>query len=341
VAFLRLILCVLILPACSLDPGALPGDGGGVMDSAADGADPMDTTPPSDTGGPGDSTTPTDTGGPDADDAGGALTNFYDVTWGPGVPVRELHDMDSCETDPVLTPDERWLFISRPDRGLTRAGCYADRRFFVYEWNDGAPELVAKLQLFDSGAGEESNAHPLDGGLFGRPGSTLMIYVAGPMTGSRRLAFGWLSAAPSGAPIVRGAWGYLGISGYAPSLTNDGTRLTYGVVDDLYESVGLAPDGFGVGTRVLPGGRGESDAALSPDGRLLVLGRPDDDPLRLYVVRRREVDEAFGADELLPDTINLPGGGTDPFITTSGDLLYTTADGAGAQRVYIARRIAP
>jgi hypothetical protein len=289
----------------------------------------------------------------DDEDEPPVVPNFYDLDWAEPVPMEETVDGSSCETDPVLSSDMQWLFVSRPLP--TVSGCYSDRRFHIFNWGDGTPTHRGRLDLFDSTSRAESNAHPVDGAVYGRPGSLLFAFTAETESSGTQLRWIWLEGSPP-SPADGEVHDLVALNaeggGSSPSLNLEGDRIVYarnlddGQSDDLWESVGSPLTGFEAPVRLtdICSSQRETDPALSPDGRVLafVVGGADDD-LDIWVARREEVDLPFEDPERLPKgagEINTPSAEMDAFISAEGDLLFVSARGDDTtRRVYFAPAI--
>ena len=322
-----LVLVIALCEACSLDRDLASR----AMDGAVDGrATPSDADTIRDgVAQDGPEPTPRD-GGDDPSD------------WSDPEPVPGVSDPIGCETDPVLTGDLGLLFLSRP--ALPGGDCRGDRSFFVFQWNGGAPTLLGALGRFDGEVTSESNAHPVDGALAGRPGEILFVHTAeGGDLANRDLRVIWLSASNPLAPP--GAWTSLDSlnteteAESSPTLTNDGATILFGRGDDIWQSTG-APPTFYPMPRAL-GLTPAIDPAISTDGRLLVFERGGD----LFIARRAGVEAPFDSPVPLPSgptRINTMWDESDPFIASNGDLLFTSTRGDGAtSRVFRARAAWP
>lgn len=280
---------------------------------------------------------PTDTGR----DVG--VEDFRDVAWGDAVPLPGTADGSRCETDPVLTSDLQWLFLSRQESA--EEGCFRDRRFHVFRWNAGSPTYVGMLPRFDASR-VETNPHPLDGRYAGEPGRIVFFHSANDGSGPDDVRWTLLEGSAPMTPVG----GFMLVTGIdtpgddeMPTLTVDGTRMVFTRDRDLWEASGAAPDDWrrtreiGAVNTADP----EIDPAVSPDGRVLVFGRirPGVDQGDLYVARRDDPEEPFGPAEPLA-TVNTDDEEADAFITSTGDLLFAS-DRDGPFRVYVAPRIAP
>jgi hypothetical protein len=262
--------------------------------------------------------------------------NFYDLAWGDPVALTSTADPMRCETDPVVTTDLRWLYVSRPEAALD--DCYRSRRFHVFEYNDGAPVYVTILPRFD-GLHDENNAHPTDGAVAGRPGRVLFFYQSSfaAFTDIRMVELTGdaapISVTSGPNTIVSGALG--------PTLTADGTHMIFSAGGMFHELTGTPPSSWGapVPLATVSGADDEGDPALSADGRVLVFFvRSGPEEPDLWVARRREPTMAFDDPIRLPAPINSASAEMDSFLTAAGDLLYMS-NRDGSRRVYLARRV--
>jgi len=274
-----------------------------------------------------------------------APTNFYGVQWNPPQIMTTTVDAERCETDPVVTSDLRWLYLTRPAAAAT--DCYLDRRFHLFHWNNGVPIEVATLPKFESGI-DENNPHPVDGVYAGHPGWQLFMHTAYLGTSGSQLRGVWLRGDPPA--IVDGApWPLANVNpGGSPGLTVPGDRMVFTRDGDLYESTGAPPNNWGSAVKldsVSSPSVGDTDPALSADGRVLVFVRPVDatEDYDLWVARRSDPAGVFAAPELLPKAagaINTDQAEMDAFITAAGDLLYMS-NRSGTRRAYLARGFVP
>lgn len=263
--------------------------------------------------------------------------SFYDLDWGDPVALGSTVDGNRCETDPVVTTDLRWLYVSRPNDEF--ADCYSDRRFHVFRYDDGDPIYVSILARFDA-LTEENNPHPLSGAVIGSPDRVLFFYQS-TFASFIDIRMVELAGEPpigvSSGPntIVSGALG--------PTLTADGTRMIFSAGGRFIETTGTPPATWTGGADLDSVSRAddEGDAALSADGRVLVyFARWGGEEPDLWVARRREVTMPFDDPVRLPAPINSPSAEMDSFLTSSGDLLYVSARGDGTRRrIYLARRV--
>jgi hypothetical protein len=295
---------------------------------------------------------PPDGASPDGGmDGGTDPGGFYDLAWGAPVELAGAGAFGTCETDPTVTADLAWLVFSRATG--TPGDCYSYRRFHVMAWNDGNPVGIPTLvPMFDALAQPETNGHPFDGAVIGMPGRMLLFHAA-VVSDARDLRAHWLEAdffglptMPTGSLIELSSLNTPDGSESDPTLDREGTMLLFTGDGVLYESRGTVPS-----TWAAPVAHGELppnllDPALSPDGRVLVFAQNDGTSDELYVARRAVPDGPFGAAVKLATgvgQIDDPAASElDPFITSSGDLVFSSDRvGGGTRRVFLARRVAP
>jgi len=273
--------------------------------------------------------------------------DFYDVEWGTPHRLSSTIDPTYCETDASVTPDGRWLMFSR---STDPSGCYLYRRYFVMEWNDGAPSgSLTMLPTFDADAFPETNAHPLDGAAAGRPGRVLFFHAAQPAAGPRDIRAQFLAPDGAGAPVVPED-GVIDLTTINtadadsdPTLDSAGTEIIFTRLSELYSARGAPPNSYGsptLMTEVNDPAVGELDPALSPDGRVLVFAKPGSaGDLDIFIARRRDPAGPFETPTRLlraRTEINSSGDELDCFITPDGDLLFTSTRDGDLARLWLA-----
>lgn len=269
--------------------------------------------------------------------------DFFDLTWESPTPLAETVIGNSCEQDPALDPTLQWLVLARtklPNPSV--ADCQSERELHVYAWNGGSPSYIGALSPLNSGAVDEGNPHLVDARAFG--GIGIRVVYAQRASPADKLEVVWadLSGTPpqAGDPPTQ-----LADDASDPTLSYDGARLIYTRGLDLHESVRSASGTSYDPARALDElntSLGEYDAALSPDGRVLVFSRGG----VAYVARRADVSSPFESPSRLaegPGEINEAGSATEgSYIAANGDLLFTsTRESSGKPRVYRARAIMP
>jgi len=268
---------------------------------------------------------PLDAGPPDAGPPG-----FYALDWDPPSEVPGVDALDRCNRDPVLTPDERFMFLTRA--GTAGGNCYAmDPVNHTFEWAGGAPTELGRLPDLDPTSNAEHNLHPIVGPTGVRLFVTTQDWDVWAID---------LDAAPpfdvAGPPVDVGI--NTGLIEADATTTSDGSRLVFVRDAELYETTatpGTLDFGGPVARAELNSTAQESDPALSPDGRVIVFtrtGASND----LWIARRLDPADPFEPPERMSDVFNTTGYESDAFITASGDLLYIRETPAGS-RVHFAR----
>ena len=267
-------------------------------------------------------------------------TNYYELTWLTAERIENVSEPLRCETDPALSPDGQWLFLTRtradvPDPQQGNA-CFTDREIVVYRWNDSEPEYSGVIEV-PGYLGTASNVDISDGARYGTSDQWRMYFAShGPWAVNSIALDRQDPLSIVGEPKLVDLPSSLSAP-RDPSLNADATSLVvsydFGLLAEVtgtpgdYNNLSLI-DGLDIGQANI------ADPALSPDGRVLVFAYQSD----VWISRRREPHHSFGPAERLPlgdGLVNTSQGESGPHITRSGDLIYTSKRFDGYTRLMV------
>lgn len=287
----------------------------------------------------------------EGDTCGTTDPGFYDVHWDNASGVAPLVDALKCERRPILDPSRTYLVVARPTTTVTGGNdCINTAALELYRWNDGNPTKIAGPASVEASSPIVVGTFIGDGSPAGLPGDhRLFVYRADTGGGTillKRAELGADLQTLYGTPSVFGTFAPNSEVTFDASLTH----IVYSSNGDLYEGTGTVGGTF-TGTKI-SGLSSDVDLELSPtmtpDGRVLVFVKTTggaSTQTDLYVARRREIADPWSTPEPLPNgplKINTPASFEyDPYITSDGDLLFTstrTGDGT-RRRIYLARHL--
>jgi hypothetical protein len=279
-------------------------------------------------------------------DAGG--TGFYDLQWADPIPVGALVDPNRCERRPVLDPSRTYLVLARPlGNASTMMDCISTSALELYEWRNGAPAKIGTPPQFEQSTLIVATFIGDGAGAGFSGGHQFFVYRTDVGSGMIVLKKAEVSSDLKtliGSPAT--------MAGFPPNteITLDATlkHIVYAANNDLFEGTG-SPSTVYSGTRLdqLSTAEAEVTPTMTPDGRVLVFARSTgagSGQTDLYVSKRMAITDPWGPPLLLPVgmfRINSDTGFEyDPFITSDGDLLFTSTRSDGARRrVFLARHL--
>ncbi len=270
------------------------------------------------------------------------LRNYYNLKWGPVRKLMGTSDPGGCERRPVLSPDSSTLLVTRPVGDLLPGNkCDTKARTVAFDWNDGSPRERTGL-VYDDTAPLAIPSFIIDGREFGQPENVAIVYNtftgadAAPSTRVVSFRREFTMHLPS-TPLVT-------LDGGSPSFDAAARMVATDLMQDIWVGNGSLNGGYVLQKEpMLSTGNLETSPALSPDGRVIVyVSAPmAGGETSLMTAQRQDVTTSFEPPKLLGE-MNTTAYELEPFITATGDLLFTsTREAPEIRRVYFAPAVLP